>query len=87
MSKYCYLASVYDGERIHVVQIDNYSGIDVGDLVRLSNHALGEVTHAVHVVVDGDDYNFIADMKPIEDDWVEWYRHSGCRREDCNEDS
>jgi hypothetical protein len=79
MNEYCYLASVYDGEIIHVVQIDKYSGIVAGDLIRLSNGILGKVTHIVHVRIGDDDYNFIAAMKPIESDWSEFYHFGGTR--------
>jgi hypothetical protein len=81
MNKYCYLASVFDGERMHVIRIDAYTGISTGDLVRLNDGKLGEVVRVVHVQADGDEYNFVADMDPIEEDWISLYRFGGGREE------
>lgn len=77
MEKYCYLASVYDGERIRVVRIERCQNIYSGDLIRLNDGKLGEVVCVIFTEIGGEDYAFVADLKPIEEDWIEFYRHGG----------
>ena len=79
MEKYCYLASVYDGERIRVVRIEGYQNVYVDDLIRLNDNKLSKVVRVIFTEIGGEDYAFIADLKPIEEDWIEFYRHGGRR--------
>ena len=81
MNNYCYLVSVYDGSRIRVISVEPNQNLKAGDLVRLSDDKLAEVTHVIFVKSGGDEYQFIAAAKAIEDDWIEFYYHGGKRKE------
>jgi hypothetical protein len=61
--------------------MDRYYGIGAGDRIRLSDHQLAPVLFVIHVAVDGDDYNFIRSITPIEEDWIEFYTYGGAREE------
>lgn len=76
MNNYCYLASVDDGDRLRVIRIGSGRNAFSGDLVRLNDGKIGEISHVIFVEADGIEYQFIADMKPIEDDWTDLYRHA-----------
>jgi hypothetical protein len=81
MGNYCYLAAVQTPERIRVVRLDKYHGLDAGDLILLSDRQLGTVVSVTHVSVDGDDHKFIGKLTTIEEDWIEYYTYGGVREE------
>lgn len=84
MSKYCHLASVFDGELMHVVRTDGFHAIMPGDLFRLSNGSFGTVAAVDLVEIDGGAYSLISSLKPIEDDWIEHYHRIGENKEGAN---
>lgn len=81
MSKYCYIAACCDSDGdLRAVKISDDVTIFGGDLIRLDDGDLCSVVCATYMPVGSEEYNRIARVVELEEEWDEIYHHGGYRK-------